>query len=119
MLLLRRTFLLAALLAALVAVPVASPATPGAPPAPDRAWRRWQTGALRADRLQHASLAFSSGLALGVLAREPAAAAGGALTLALAKELFDARRNRFDAADLVADAAGAALAALATSALGR
>jgi len=86
------------------------------PPAPLRAW---QTGALRPDRLQHASLSFSLGLALGIPTREPAAAAGGALALALAKETADRRRGAFDRGDLLAGAAGALLAALATAALRR
>jgi hypothetical protein len=87
--------------------------------APPREVRRWQTGAFAPDRLQHASLAFSSGLAIGIVTREPSAAAGGAVSLALVKELRDARRSHFDAGDLAAGALGAALATLATLALTR
>ena len=81
--------------------------------------RGWQTGAFAPDRLQHASLAFSTGLAIGMVTREPAAAAAGTVALALAKELWDARRSRFDVGDLAAGAVGAALATLATLALAR
>jgi len=86
---------------------------------PPREVRRWQTGAFAPDRLQHASLAFSSGLAIGIVTREPVAAAAGAVSLALLKELRDARRSRFDAGDLAAGVVGGALAALATLALTR
>lgn len=73
-------------------------------------------GPFTADRLQHASLTFSSGLALGLLTEEPAAAAGGAMVLGLVKELLD---PRFDRGDFAADLVGAALAALVTHALVR
>jgi hypothetical protein len=101
-----------------------SPARPAraealAPAFPDSSVRRWQTGLVRADRLEHASLAFSSGLAVGVVSRRPVAAAAGALALGLAKEVYDRRRTSFDRGDLLADAIGAALAALATDSLGR
>ncbi|MBI5711272.1 MAG: hypothetical protein HZC42_13370 [Candidatus Eisenbacteria bacterium] len=89
---------------------------PAPPPAQVRAW---QTGLTRADRLQHASLAFTSGLAAGLVSRRPAGAGGVALTLGLAKELWDARRSSFDPVDLAADLAGAALATLATAAFER
>lgn len=89
---------------------------PGELPPP--AVRAWQTGALSPDRLQHASLAFSFGLALGIMSGEPAAA-GGAVAVALAKELADGRRGRFDRGDLLAGIAGAACAAIAIAALER
>ena len=113
-------------LAALLALRVAGPLAPadsvpagavaGSPPASAHAW---QTGALRPDRLQHASLAFSLGLAAGVATRSPGAAAGSAIALGLAKELADRRHAGFDAGDLIADALGAACAAFAVSGLGR
>jgi len=81
--------------------------------------RAWQTGVLRADRLQHLSLAFTIGLGTGLATREPAGAAGTALGLGLAKEIRDGRRTGFDPVDLLAGALGAALAALATRALSR
>jgi hypothetical protein len=73
-------------------------------------------GPITPDRLQHASLAFSSGLALGLLTEEPIAAAGGAIVLGLAKEMLD---SRFDRGDFAADLVGAALAALVTHAVAR
>jgi hypothetical protein len=81
--------------------------------------RGWQTGALRPDRLQHASLSFALGLGAGLATDSPAASAGFALSLGVAKELVDAGGSGFDAADLLADAAGAALAAWAVHALRR
>jgi len=110
-------------LAAVLGLGLASVAPPAraqatTPPAPPPEVRAWQTGALAPDRLQHASLAFSVGLGTGLVTGHPAAAAGAALTLGLGKELFDHRRGgRFDWVDLLADAAGAALAAAATAAL--
>jgi hypothetical protein len=89
------------------------------PPLPEPATRAWQTGVFRADRLEHASLAASSGLAIGILARQPAAALGGALTLGLAKELWDRRHSHFDRGDLIADGVGAVLALVGTTALER
>ena len=79
--------------------------------------REWQTGVFAPDKLEHASLAFTSGFGIGVLSRRPAAALGGALALGIVKELWDARRTRFDPGDLAADAVGASLAAVATRAL--
>jgi len=76
-------------------------------------------GLIAPDKLQHASLSFASGLAVGLVTREPGAAAGGALTLGVAKELWDMHRTHFDRGDLLADALGAALAAWATHALRR
>ncbi len=90
-----------------------------APALPASRVRAWQTGLLRPDRLEHASLAFTGGLAAGLLSRRPAGALGAALALGLAKELWDARRSSFDRGDLAADLAGAGLAALATAAFER
>src|SRR5437867_8340210 len=81
--------------------------------------RAWQTGLLRPDRLQHASLALSAGLAAGVLTREPVVALESAVSLGLLKESWDRRRGRFDLVDLAADGIGAGLAAVATAALKR
>ena len=81
--------------------------------------RAWQTGALASDKLEHVSLSFTGGLAIGVLTCQPAAAAGGALVLGLAKELVDRRHSRFDPGDLAADTLGALLAGLATRSLRR
>ena len=106
--------------AALVAIAAVAPARAQPPPAPPPEVRAWQTGALAPDRLQHASLAFSAGLAAGIATREPAAAAGFAFGLGIGKELLDVRRGgRFDWGDLLADAVGAAAAAAATAALER
>jgi hypothetical protein len=88
-------------------------------PAPSARVRAWQTGAFAPDRLQHASLAFSAGLGLGIVTRQPAVGACGALGLGLAKEIADRRRGRFDPGDLAADAVGAGLAALAARSLTR
>jgi hypothetical protein len=81
--------------------------------------RLWQTGLLRTDRIQHASLALASGAAFGILTREPAAAAGSAMLLGVLKEVRDTRHTRFDWVDLAADAIGAALATLLTTDLVR
>ena len=89
---------------------------PGFPPPRVRAW---QTGLLRPDRLQHASLALSSGLSIGLLTQEPAAAAGSAMAIGLLKELWDMRRSRFDVVDLAADGIGAGLSAAGTAVLRR
>ena len=96
----------------------AAPPGAAAGPSPGQV-RAWQCGLVRPDRLEHASLAFTTGLATGVLTREPAAAVGGALVLGLGKELWDRRRSGFDPGDLAADAVGAVLAGLATRALDR
>ena len=90
--------------------------TPALPPPATRAW---QTGLLRPDRLEHASLAFTVGLGAGLLTRQPATAAASAFGLGLAKELRDRRHGGFDPIDLLADAIGAGLAAVATHAAGR
>jgi hypothetical protein len=78
--------------------------------------RGWQSGAFRADRLQHASLAFTIGVGAGLASREPLAGAGVPLALGIAKELTD---DHFDRGDLVADAVGAGLAALVVASLTR
>lgn len=85
---------------------------------PSAAARAWQTGA-RPDRFQHAGLAFSVGLGAGLASRRPAVAVASACGLGLLKEFRDARHGRFDALDLAADFAGAALSALATRAATR
>ena len=90
--------------------------SPALPPPKIRAW---QTGLLRPDRLQHTSLALSSGLSAGVLTREPVVALESAMALGLLKEVWDRRRTRFDPVDLAADGIGASLAAVATAALMR
>ncbi len=93
--------------------------TTASPPPPPPAIRAWQTGLLRPDRLEHASFAFTLGLGVGLLSRQPASAAASALTLGLVKEIRDRRHGGFDAVDLAADAIGAGLAAVATHALTR
>jgi hypothetical protein len=95
----------------------AAPAT--SPPLPPPDVRAWQTGLLRPDRLEHASLAFTFGLGVGLLSRQPVSAAASALTLGLAKEVHDRRRGGFDPVDLAADAIGAGFSAVATHALTR
>ena len=94
----------------------AAEAPPDPGQAPERV-RAWQSGVISADRLQHASVSLTSGLAIGVLSREPAAAFGGAMILGLAKEVWDLPRTGFDPGDLAADAVGALLAGLATRAI--
>lgn len=106
------TLLLASLgfAAAAHAEPVA-PATLEAPASlefPTREARVWQMGLMRPDRLQHATFSLTAGLMIGLTSEEPAAAAGGAMLFGLAKEFRDARTDRFDVLDLVADALGAA-----------
>lgn len=110
------------LLGAVLLAPAAARAAeaPDSSPAADSARvRAWQTGALRPDRLQHASLSFALGLGAGLAADSPAAGASFALALGIAKEAADRRTGAFDFGDLAADAAGAALAAWAVSALRR
>jgi hypothetical protein len=78
----------------------------------------WQSGLLRPDRLHHTSFALASGLAIGLLTREPVAGLGGSLTLGLIKEMWDSSRARgFDLVDLAADAIGAGTSTLLTSGL--
>jgi hypothetical protein len=108
------------LLVRLALLPSAAPAAPAAsPPLPPPAVRVWQTGLLRPDRLEHASFAFTLGLGVGLLSRQPASAAASALALGLAKEIRDRRHSGFDPVDLAADAIGAASAAVAAHALTR
>ena len=71
--------------------------------------RAWQTGALAPDKLQHFSLAFSLGLAFGIMTGEPAAASGAA-ALAVAKEVADSRHGSFGKGDLLAGLLGAGCA---------
>jgi len=74
------------------------------------------SGFTRPDLFQHASLSFASGLAVGLVTEEPAAAAGAAISLGVFKELID---TRFDRTDLIADLIGAGLAALVIHATAR
>ena len=74
---------------------------------------------MRADRLQHASFAYTAGVMVGLTSREPTAAVASVLVLGLAKEIWDIRRTGFDWLDLGADALGAAGAAATTVTLGR
>jgi len=85
------------------------------PSLPAREVRAWQTGLLRTDRLQHASLALTLGLGIGVVTRDPWAAFGGVSVLALGKEVADRHRTGFDPVDLTAGVIGAGAAALITS----
>ncbi len=85
---------------------------------PPPAVRAWQAGT-RPDRLQHAALAFTLGLGTGLASRRPGVALATGCGLGLLKEIRDTRHGGFDAVDLAADAAGAALSALATHAAGR
>lgn len=75
--------------------------------------RAWQTGLLKPDRLQHASLSFTLAAGATLAGAKPVSAFAGTLAIGLAKELWDARSTRFDAVDLAADAFGAALGASA------
>ena len=109
-----------ALLFRLALSPTAAPAGPVAsPPLPPPAARAWQTGLLRPDRLEHVSFAFTLGLGVGLLSRQPASAAASACALGLVKEIRDRRHGGFDPVDLAADALGAGLAAVATRAATR
>jgi hypothetical protein len=85
------------------------------PSLPAREVRAWQTGLLRTDRLQHASLALTLGLGIGAVTRDPWAAFGGVSALALGKEVADRHRTGFDPVDLTAGVIGAGAAALITS----
>lgn len=84
-------------------------------PLPPPAVRAWQTGLLRADRLQHASLAWTLGLGVGLASREPVVAAAAPAALGLAKEIADTRGPGFDRLDLLADLVGAAAAGWITT----
>ena len=72
--------------------------------------RAWQTGLLRADRLEHTSLAWTIGLGTGLATREPALAIATPALLGLAKEIADRHTTGFDMLDLTADLIGAAAA---------
>jgi hypothetical protein len=76
--------------------------------------RAWQTGLLRPDRLQHASLSWTLGLAIGIATRRPAAVLGGVAAVGLAKEVADRKGTGFDPVDLAADLIGGTAAALVT-----
>ncbi len=80
--------------------------------------RAWQVGLLRPDRLQHASLSATLALGIGLATRRAGAGLAGALTLGLAKEVWDRHRSGFDIVDLTADALGAAAGAAGAEALG-
>ena len=106
----------AVLLALVLAGPPARAQDAAAPQPPPARVRAWQTGLLRPDRLEHASLSFTLGLGAGLVSRRPGAAAA-ALGVGLLKEVRDRGHGGFDPVDLLADALGAGLAALATHAL--
>lgn len=109
-----------ALLCWLAGSPAAATAGPAtSPPLPPPALRAWQTGLLRPDRLEHASFAFTLGLGVGLLSRQPASGAAGAFALGLAKELRDRHHGGFDPVDLSADAIGAISSAVAAHTLTR
>jgi hypothetical protein len=101
------------LAAALAAAPVDSVALP--PPEV----RAWQTGLVRPDRVQHAALSATLGLAAGLATERPWAGFGVAFGLGLAKEVRDRRHGGFDVVDLAADGIGAALGAWAAANLQR
>lgn len=107
------------LLFGLAFTPSAARAEITAPSPPLPSARAWQTSLLRPDRLEHASFAFTFGLGVGLLSRQPGAAAASTFTLGLAKEVRDRRHGGFDPVDLVAGAIGAGLAAVVTHALVR
>jgi hypothetical protein len=108
------------LLVASLLVAPADTAAASSPPLPPPAVRAVQTGALAPDRLQHAGLALALGAGAGAASGEPAVAAAFPLALGLVKEAMDARGSgRFDAVDLAADAAGAAIALMLTALLVR
>ena len=77
--------------------------------------RAWQTGILRADRLEHASLAFTLGLGTGLATRKPAVAFAVPAVLGLGKEIADRHGTGFDLVDLAADLLGAGAASALTS----
>ncbi|MBI5168910.1 MAG: hypothetical protein HZA61_05455 [Candidatus Eisenbacteria bacterium] len=78
---------------------------------PSAADRRWQTGLVRRDRLQHASLSFVLAGAARTAGRPRGEAFALSLSAGVLKEVRDARHDRFDLVDLAADALGAALGA--------
>lgn len=87
------------------------------PALPEGKWRAWQTGALRPDRLQHASLSAAAALGIGLASESPGAGVALSLALGVGKEIIDVSTSRFDWGDLAADALGAALGGLAAAAL--
>jgi hypothetical protein len=93
---------------ALAAPPARADAARTPPPAEVRAW---QTGLLRADRIEHLSLSWTLGLAAGFLTRRPEVALGGVAAIGFAKEIADRNRTGFDGLDLAADLVGGASAA--------
>ncbi len=78
---------------------------------PSAADRRWQTGLLRHDRLQHASLSFVLAGAARTAGRPRGESFALSLSAGVLKEARDARHGSFDFVDLAADALGAALGA--------
>jgi hypothetical protein len=112
------TMVASLLVLALGAAPARADGTPGEAAADSTRARPWLAGALRSDRLEHASLAFTLGLGGGLATRRPGVAFGVSFGLGVAKEARDARHGGpFDLGDLAADALGASLAALLTRAL--
>src|SRR5688572_12765575 len=109
----RTRFLIPALLASLLAcgVAAAEEPVPPAPAFPDAGERAWQVGVVRADRLRHLTLGYTSGVMVGLMSHNPVAGAASAAALGIVKELWDARRGRFDVLDLGMTCAGAAAAA--------
>lgn len=92
---------------------VAAPAADTLHAFPPATVRAWQVGLLRPDRLQHAGLSFALGAAFTLASRDQVAGAATALALGALKELWDSRHGGADGVDLVADAVGATLGALA------
>lgn len=73
--------------------------------------RAWQTGLVRADRLEHAGASFALATAITLATRDRRPAALGTLLLGLGKEWHDGQgASGFDPVDLTADALGIALA---------
>ena len=94
------------------ALPGPRPPRPIRPVAlPPAGVRAWQVGLRRPDRLQHAGLSFTLAAGATLVSASPLASFTGTLALGLAKEIWDSRHGSFDAVDLAADAAGAALGA--------
>lgn len=117
-----RACLLAVVFACVLApVAVAAPAdsSAAAPGWPNPRVRSWQTGAVRPDRLQHASLSFALAAAATAVGGREGAAFAGTLLLGVGKEAWDARGSRFDTGDLAADLAGAAFGTWAGAAIRR
>lgn len=114
-----RARVVTAALALGIALACAAPATADGPAFPDARARAWQTGMFRQDRLQHASLAMTAGLSIGLVTRSPSTGFGGVLALGLLKEIRDARSDRFDWLDLTADVLGASAGAALTDAIAR